>query len=49
METFFAKIGLMAVVILVLFIIKKIDHYLYCKKITHIGEDNLYYTDIDED
>jgi hypothetical protein len=49
MKTFFANIGLMAVVILVLFIIKNIDHYLYCKKINHIEEDDLYFTDIDED
>jgi hypothetical protein len=49
METFFANIGLMAVVILVLFIIKKLDHYLYFKKNNHITEVNLHLTHIDED
>ena len=49
METFFANIGFMAVVILLLFIIKKINHYLYCNKTSYIGKTNIYCNDSDED
>lgn len=49
METFFAKIGFMAVVFLILFIIKKIDYYLYCKKLNYMGKDNFNNINDDEE
>ena len=49
MEIFFAKIGFMAVIVLILFIIKKVDYYLYCKKLNNMGKDNFNNINYDED